>query len=95
MIRDIADTLDSPQEPPISMMLLIGEAAVLGRHAGPLQVACKILARSSTRGYLDAVTDLIARSVAWLNAAGQDTRELSEDLHRLKDRTKRIADDDF
>lgn len=95
MIQDIAEALYSPQEPPVTMMLLIGECALLGRHADPLEVACKILVVSSLRSHAGAATDLIARSIAWLHCEGKETRELSKDLERLKARAHPIPDEDF
>lgn len=95
MIHDFADALDSPQEPPMTMMLLIGECALLGKNAASLKIACKILSRSAERRHHEETVDLVTRAVEWLRKWGEDTSALCEQLERLKGQTHRIPDEDF
>jgi hypothetical protein len=95
MIHDFAQALDSPQEPAMSMMLLIGECALIGGHAAPLKVACKILSHRTERLRREEVVDLLTRAIAWLRNQGEDTDDLAEQLQRQQDRTRRIPDEDF
>lgn len=95
MITDFAETLDSPQEPPMTMMLLIGECALIGRNAASLEIACRILSQHAQRRHDEEIADLVTRAVEWLRSQGEDTSSLAEQLERLEGRIRPIPDEDF
>lgn len=95
MIQDFAEVLDSPQEPPTTMLLLVGECALLGRNVVSLEIVCKILAQRAQGNHLEEITDLFTRAVEWLRSEGKDTSDLTNQIERRNDRTRRIPDEDF
>lgn len=95
MIEDFVNLIDSPQQPSMLMMVLIGECALLGKNVGPLDIACKIVLQAADPHHREETVDLVTRAVEWLRGRGDDTSALSEQLEHLKSLTRQIPDDDF
>lgn len=94
MIQDYAEGLETTHEPPKTMLLMIGECALLAQLNKVLAVVCSLIVRDPPKQRTETL-DFLRRSVAHLVSRAQNVSEIKAGLERLSVRAARVPDADL
>lgn len=96
MLKDYAESLDTPNQPPIEYLLLILECALISRNVAAVKVTIAILSKSPAPRDSGSFLDLLVRTQEFAKSEKFETAEIEEGLERYRSRFRgKVADDDF
>jgi hypothetical protein len=95
MIHDWAEALDSPQQAPTTLLMLVCECAMIGGSSAALRGAATIVAKHLVLRHRAATIDLLTRAGAWLSARGDDAADIKAAAQALEKKGRPIGDDEF
>jgi hypothetical protein len=96
MLKDFAESLDTPSQAPVEYVLLILECALISRDVSSVAATSAILSKLPAPRDPASFVDVMARAREILASSGRKTSEIDECLERYKGRFRgEIVDDDF
>ncbi len=96
MLKDYAESLDTPNQPPVEYLLLILECALISRNVAAANVTIGILSKSPAPRDSASFIELMVRTQEFAKSSKIDTAEIDECLELYRSRFRgEIAEDDF
>jgi hypothetical protein len=95
MVQDYVESMETPRQPPQTLLLLTGECALLGQKKKIVQIVAQLIANMPSVKYVAEHIYFLTRAGDCLDESGLGVGEIRNAVFDLNARTRPVADDDF
>ncbi len=95
MVHDYVESLETPQEPPQTVLIVTGECALLGDEPKIVQVVAELLAKHLNQKYQVMLISFLTRAADYLARKKVDVAPIRAALSTLNAKSQGVVDDDF